>query len=111
MKIISINSNGQKIELFNGLGGKETVKVNDKIVSQKRSFTGTEHRFKVEENGEEIPYTLTTGLNMNGIVISLNRNNEPVIEMPKGKISFLFFLFIMMAVVLLIAFFLKTTGR
>jgi len=111
MKIISIYTNEHKIELFNGVGGKETLKVDGRIVSQKRSITGTEHHFKIEENGTEIPYKFITGLNMNGISISLYKNNEPVIEMPRRKISFLFFLFIMMMVVMLIAFLLKSIGR
>jgi len=95
MKYTTVHLNENKIELFNTLLGKETVKVNDQIVSEKRSITGTEHNFKINENGTEIHCKLTTGFSMNGIVFSLYKNEKPIIEMPKSsKLAFIFFVII-----------------
>jgi len=84
MKYTTVHLNGNKIELFNTLLGKETVKVNGKIVSEKRSLKGTEHIFQINEN----TYKLTTGMNINGVVFSLYENDKPIIEMPKNKFAF-----------------------
>ncbi|MRT92809.1 hypothetical protein [Ancylomarina sp. 16SWW S1-10-2] len=95
MKYTTVHLDENKIELFNTLLGKETVKVNGKIVSEKSSITGTEHNFVINENGNEIACKLTTGLSMNGVVFSLYKKNKPVIEMAKsGKLAFVFFVLI-----------------
>jgi len=91
MKYTTIHLDENKIELFNSLLGKETVKVNGKTVSEKRSLTGTEHVFKINENGIENIYKLTTGFNINGVGFSLYKNDKPIIEMPKNKSAFLIF--------------------
>ena len=93
MKYTTIHLDETKIELFNTLLGKETVKVNGKIVSEKRSMTGTDHIFKINENGNENTYKLTTGFNINGVGFSLYKNDKPIIEMPKSNFAF-YFLFI-----------------
>jgi len=82
MKNTTIHLNENKIELFNFFLGKETVKVNGEIVSEKRSITGTDHVFKINENGIENTYKLTTGFNINGVGFSLYKNDKPIIEMP-----------------------------
>jgi len=87
MKYTTIHLDGTKIELFNSFLGKETVKVNGEIVSEKRSMTGTDHIFKINENGTENTYKLTTGFNIYGVVFSLYKNDKPIIEMPKSKTS------------------------
>ncbi len=94
MKHTTVNLDENKIELFNTLLGKETVKVNGKIVSEKRSITGTDHNFVIIENGNQIPYKLSTGFGMNGIVFSLYKNGKPVIETPKSSLAFIFFVII-----------------
>lgn len=53
MKFTTIYLGENKIELFNSLLGKETVKVNDEMVSSKFSITGTEHLFSIKEQGNE----------------------------------------------------------
>lgn len=70
------------------------MKVNGKIVSEKRSITGTEHNFVITENENKIPYKLTTGFGMNGIVFSLYKNGKPVIETPKSSLAFIFLIIV-----------------
>ncbi len=94
MKYTTVHLDENKIELFNTCLGKETVKVNGEIVSEKRSITGTEHIFKINENGNENNYKLTTGFNLNGVGFSLYKNDKPIIEMPKSKLAFYFFIII-----------------
>jgi len=94
MKYTTIHLDENKIELFNSLLGKETVKVNGKIVSEKRSMTGTDHIFKINENGNENTYKLTTGFNINGVGFSLYKNDKPIIEMPKSNFAFIFIVLI-----------------
>ncbi|MCF6224184.1 MAG: hypothetical protein L3J34_10705 [Flavobacteriaceae bacterium] len=95
MKYTTIHLDENKIEFFNTLLGKETVKVNGKIVSEKSSITGTEHNFVINENGNEIPCKLTTGFSMNGVVFNLYKNEKPIIEMPKSsKLAFIFLVII-----------------
>ncbi len=94
MKYTTVHLDENKIELFNTLLGKETVKVNGEIVSEKRSITGSEHIFKINKNGNENTYKLTTGFNINGVGFSLYKNDKPIIEMPKSKLAFYFFVII-----------------
>ena len=95
MKYTTIYLDENKIELYNTLLGKESIKVNGEIVSEKRSITGTDHHFKIIENEIETPCKLTTGFGMNGIVFSLYKNGKPVIESPKNSSSiFLIFIII-----------------
>jgi hypothetical protein len=94
MKYTTVHLDENKIELFNTLLGKETVKVNGEIVSEKRSITGTEHIFKINEDGNENTYKLTTGFNINGVGFSLYKNDKPIIEMPKSKLAIYVFIII-----------------
>ena len=94
MKYTTVHLGKNKIELFNTISGKETIKVNGEIVSEKRSVTGTEHIFKINDNGNDVTCKLATGFSMNGIVFSLYKNDKPIIEMPKSNFAFLFFLII-----------------
>lgn len=94
MKYTTVYLDENKIELFNTLLGKETVKVNGKIVSENRSIMGVEHKFIISENENDVPYKLTTGFSMNGVVFSLYKNDKPIIEMPKSKSTFIFFVII-----------------
>ena len=88
-KVISITLGETKIEFYNTVFGKETVIVNDREVSSMKSMSGTVHSFTVRESGEDAHYELKTGLNLNGIAVSLYRNGKPVIESPsRGKLGF-----------------------
>lgn len=98
MKYTTVYLDENKIELFNTILGKETIKVNGEIVSEKRSITGTEHIFKINENGNDVACKLTTGFSMNGVVFNLYKNDKPIIEMPKNNLAFLFLLIIGIAV-------------
>lgn len=86
MKHVTINLEENKIEFFNTILGKETIKVNGKIVSEKRSITGTEHNFTITENANEVPYKFTTGYGINGVIFNLYKNGEPIIESPKSNV-------------------------
>ena len=91
MKYTTVYLDENKIELFNTILGKETIKVNGEIVSEKRSVTGTEHIFKINENGNDVACKLATGFSMNGVVFNLYKNDKTIIEMPKNNLAFLFF--------------------
>ncbi len=81
MRYAIIYSDGNKIEILNSCFGKETIKVNDKIVSEKRSLTGGEHEFSIEKDGNKVPYRLELGFNLNGAGFNLYKEEEPIIEM------------------------------
>lgn len=87
MKITTIYLDENKIELFNSILGKETIKVNGEIISEKRSMLGTDHNFDILENGNIVSCKLTTGFTMNGVAYSLYKNNKPIIEIPKNKLG------------------------
>lgn len=85
-KVTTITLGETKIEFHNSFFGKERILVNSEDVSSKKSIAGTEHSFTVEENGENVQYNLTTGLNINGVAVNLYRDGNPVIESPtSGK--------------------------
>ncbi|MBK8627774.1 MAG: hypothetical protein IPN86_20090 [Saprospiraceae bacterium] len=84
MKYTTIYLDENRIEIFNSLLGKETIKVNGEIVSCKFSITGTEHHFKLTENEVESDCKIITGFGVNGVVIDFYKNDKPLIESPKG---------------------------
>lgn len=86
MKYTTIYLDENKIELFNTLLGKETVKVNGNIVSEKWSITGTDHNFVIIENKDEVACKLTTGFGMNGVIFNLYKDDKPIIESPKSNL-------------------------
>lgn len=100
MKFITVHLENNKIELFNSIFGKETISVNNEIVSEKRSILGTEHLFKIKENENEIECKLVTGFGLNGVVIDLYKGEKPIIESPKN--SAVRILMIMLATIIII---------
>ncbi|MGZ2371699.1 hypothetical protein ACXR6G_18105 [Ancylomarina sp. YFZ004] len=102
MKFTTIHLENNKIELFNSVFGKETIKVNNEIVSEKRSILGTEHLFQIKENENEANCRLVTGFGRNGVVFDLYKNDKPIIESPKngamGVIMIIGFAIIIIAV-------------
>ena len=94
MKYTTIYVGENKIEIWNSWIGKETIKVNDEVVSSKFSITGTEHNFKLTENEEEATCKIITGLGFNGVVIDFYKNEKPIIESPKSGCLGVFLLFI-----------------
>ena len=87
MKFTTVYLENNKIELFTSPFGKETIRVNNKIVSEKRSILGTEHLFKIKENENEVECMLVTGFGLNGVVIDLYKDEKPIIESPKNSAS------------------------
>ena len=85
MKVTTINLGETHIEFHNALSGKETIKVNGEVVSSKFSFSGMDHVFQVHEGGEEVTYKLTSGTGMFGVMFSLYKNDNAIIESPKTK--------------------------
>ena len=84
MKYTTIYIEDNKIEIFNSLIGKETIKVNGEVVSSKFSITGTEHYFELMENGEKSDCKIITGFGINGVVIDFYKDEKPIIESPKS---------------------------
>ncbi|MDI5898666.1 hypothetical protein [Flavobacterium yafengii] len=80
MKFTTINLGDNKIEVFNSFMAKETIVLNGKIVSEKRSITGATHHFKMIENDQEVACKFILGYGLNGVVMSLYKDNKPVIE-------------------------------
>ena len=94
MKFTTIHLGDNKIEVFNSILGKETIKVNDEIVSEKYSMLGTEHLFKIKENEQDVDCKLITGFGFNGVVFDLYKNEKPIIESPKnGCLAFFLIIF------------------
>lgn len=95
MKYTTIHLGTNKIELYNTLLGKETVKVNGEIVSSKYSMLGAEHVFTINEEGQQVNCTVQFGFGMNGIVFDLHKAGQPVIESEKsGCMGFLILILI-----------------
>ncbi|GHA39092.1 hypothetical protein GCM10007103_20630 [Salinimicrobium marinum] len=84
MKVTTIQSGDSKIEFFNSIFGKETVKVNEEIVSEKRSLSGTEHFFKIKDSDSEVNCRLVTGMGRYGLAIDFYKDNKPVIQSYKS---------------------------
>lgn len=100
MKFTTVHLDNNKIELFNSILGKETIKVNNKIVSEKRSIFGTVHSFKIAENGKDVTCKLATGFGFNGVVIDLYKEGKPIIESPKsGLMGIMIYLFVATVVI------------
>ena len=84
MRITTIFLDENKIEIYNSIFGKETIKVNDKIVSEKHSLFGAKHIFNIIENGNSVECMIDIGLSINGVVFDLHKANNPIIVSPKN---------------------------
>ena len=84
MKFTTINLGENKIEVFNSFIGRETIVLNGKVVSEKNSITGATHHFKMIENDQEVACKFILGYGLNGVVMSLYKDNKPVIESEKS---------------------------
>ena len=84
MKFTTLYLLENKIEISNSLFGKETIKVNDIITSEKYSITGAEHVFILNNQGKEVECKIKLGYGLNGVIFSLYLDNKPVIESPLG---------------------------
>jgi|TARA_B110000037_G_C16815952_1_gene381627 hypothetical protein len=79
MKFTTIYLEENIIEIHNSFLGKETIKVNNEIVSEIRSFFGAEHSFKINENENITDCRIKIGFSLNGVVFNLYKNNKPII--------------------------------
>lgn len=84
MKYFTIYLDDNKIEIFNSILGKETIKVNKEIVSAKFSIIGTKHNFSIIENGTPSNCKIITRFGLNGVKINFYKNDKPIIETPKN---------------------------
>lgn len=76
----SIYIDNLRNEIHNNLLGRETIKVNDEIVSSKYSLLGAKHSFKFEE----VDYELSLRTAIFGVVFDLSKNGVPIIESTKS---------------------------
>lgn len=79
MKFTTIYLEENTIEVYNSFLGKETIKVNNKIVSEISSFFGAEHNFKLYEGGINVECRIKIGFSLNGAVFNFYKNNKPII--------------------------------
>lgn len=76
MKYYTIELGENTIEIYNSVFGKETIKVNGKIVSNKYAIFGAEHFFHILENGKEVKCKIDIG----GFVgFKFYKDDKPVI--------------------------------
>jgi hypothetical protein len=102
MKFSTIQLGNNKIEIFNSILGKETIKLNGEIVSEKNSITGAKHNFKIIENDQKVDCKLILGYGANGVVMDLYKDNVAIIESPKSSLlAIMFFLAIIFVFVAL----------
>ncbi|MBO6587119.1 MAG: hypothetical protein JJ953_13500 [Gracilimonas sp.] len=94
MKYTTVHLGDNKIELFNTLLGKETVKVNGEVVSSTYSMLGAEHTFTVREDGRDVECTIQFGFGMNGVVFDLYKEGTPIIESEQKGCMGMFIVFI-----------------
>ncbi len=100
MKYTTLNLGENRIEIYNSLLGKETIKVNGKIVSEKYSIFGAKHKFKVIENGNEVNCKIDIGFGINGVVFDLYKDDKPIIVSPRNGCAGLLILIIVISVAL-----------
>ena len=62
MRVMVVNGNKIEIDLLSLFSGKETIYYNGEIVSQKKSFWGSSHTFKVKEEGMDTQYEIKVGM-------------------------------------------------
>lgn len=84
MKYTTIQLGDNKIELFNSILGKETIKVNGETVSSAYSMLGGDHSFTINENGQEVDCSITYGFGVHGVVFDLYKDGVPVIKSEKS---------------------------
>lgn len=80
MRYLTLNINpNARIDIDNDIWGKETIRYNGDIVSEKSSFLGSVHTFEKDENGELAKYEVRIGLNLFRITFDIFRNNQAIL--------------------------------
>ena len=90
MKFSTVQLDDNKIEIFNSYLGKETIKLNGVIVSEKNSISGGTHIFKIVKNDKEADCKIILGYGSNGVVMDLFVDNVAVIQSPKSSFIIIF---------------------
>ncbi|SHG17748.1 hypothetical protein SAMN05444372_10360 [Flavobacterium micromati] len=106
MKFSTIQLGNNKIEIFNSYLGKETIMLNNKVVSEKNSIRGAKHTFKMLENDRQVNCKLNLGYGANGVVMDLYVDDVAIIESPKSSviITFIIIAFVIGGVAMQIAY-------
>ncbi len=80
MRYLTLNINpNARIDIDNDFSGKETIRYNNEIVSEQKSFFGSVHNFEKEENGEIAKYEVRIGLSFFRITFNIFRNNQAIL--------------------------------
>jgi hypothetical protein len=81
MRYLTLNINkNTRIDIDNSIWGKETIRYNVEVVSEKQSFLGAVHTFEKPENGEVAKYEVRIGLNMyKGVTFDIFRDNQAIL--------------------------------
>lgn len=81
MRYLTLNINpNTRIDIDNSIWGKETIKYNDEVVSEKSSIFGKVHNFEKFENNEVAKYEIHIGLNLfKGVTFNIYRNNQAIL--------------------------------
>lgn len=99
MKLVTYYSGNNKIELFNSIWGKETIKVNEETVSSHFSAFGSVHQFTIKENEQDVPFSARIRMGY-GYAFDIFRNGEPVLESAKNGAWRLFFHIFILVIIL-----------
>ncbi|KAA3437077.1 hypothetical protein [Rufibacter hautae] len=81
MNVLTLNlSDAVRIEVDNSYTGKETIKYNGEIVSEKKSLLGENHRFEREEQGEMAQYEVRISIkHLTRVGIDIYRNDKVIL--------------------------------
>lgn len=80
MRYLTLNINpNARIDIDNDIWGKETIRYNGEIVSEKSSFFGSVHSFEKEEDGEIAKYEIRISLKFLRIGFDIFRNNQAIL--------------------------------
>lgn len=102
MKYVTIYYGNNKMELHNSILGKETIKVNNEIVSSKYSIFGAEHNFNILDSGKNVECKLTTGISLGGIKVDMTVDHHPLIVHNKNTWQILVVFFIVIGLMVLL---------
>jgi len=95
MKVVTFQVDDHKIELYNSLLGKETVMVDDKIVSSAYSLWGMSHKFNLEEDALH-QYRIETSIGGYPSMVNINlyRNDEALVMWHNSRSMMIIFFFL-----------------
>ncbi len=80
MRYLTLNINpNARIDIDNDIWGKETIRYNGEIVTEKSSIFGSVHTFEKEENGEIAKYEIRISLKSLRIGFDIFRNNQAIL--------------------------------